>query len=118
MTHKRHKPNWFRPRFSDRGLLIVLTLLCAYLACWKATKQRGVRDVAEHMVQVEHPFPGEVTEILIRVTVLSGNPTTVVPFVVGMDEYDLRRHRRYYFWFFGYVARLPYQREVRDEVDT
>ncbi len=34
------------------------------------------------------------------------------PLIVGIDFYDdVGRSRRYYFWFFGYVAKLPYERE-------
>lgn len=35
----------FRPRFSIRTLIIVVTLICCYAACWGPTKTRGVRDV-------------------------------------------------------------------------
>lgn len=27
-------------------------------------------------------------------------------------ESHISKHKYYYFWFFGYVAKLPYQREV------
>ena len=45
MTTKPTTPKRWRPRFSVRMLLIVVTLVCAYLACWKATIRCGIADV-------------------------------------------------------------------------
>ncbi len=42
-------PKRFRPRFSIRTLVIVVTLVCCYAACWGPTKTNGVEDVAEHV---------------------------------------------------------------------
>ena len=37
----------------------------------------------------------------------------------AVQERDLKTgssyHRRYYFWFFGYVAKLPYEHQVTAE---
>ena len=36
-----------------------------------------------------------------------------LPFVVSNDDYSSDEEmRHYYFWFFGYVAKLPYEREL------
>ncbi len=35
MPSERDKAKRWRPRWSVRMLLIVVTLVCAYLACWK-----------------------------------------------------------------------------------
>ena len=46
-----------------------------------------------------------------------------LPLIVEIDVWDfdpndddgLRKLRRYYFWFFDYVAKLPYERELHDD---
>ena len=114
-THERHKAKWFRPRFSVRVLLIVLTLICAYLACWNPTKEQGVRDVLKHVNDVYYR----------RLVVHKGiereayHAAMAIPLVVRTDEREVDgwlatgpSYRRYYFWFFGYVARLPYERKL------
>ena len=51
--------------------------------------------------------------------ILDASPT--MPLVVGVDELVMTQsdwaalQRRYYFWFFGYVAKLPYEREIERE---
>ena len=91
-----------------RTLAILVTLVCVYLACWRATTRTGVNDVVSH-VKAESPsprFPGDMIEMI-------ESQSAVVPFVVLVDQwhptaenvYNVRR--RYYFWFLGYVAKLP-----------
>ena len=95
MTPERDKPKRWRPRWSVRTLVIVVTLVCAYLACWGPTKNRGVNDVLKHVDQ-------------------GSNTSRTMPLIVGIDVfvYDRRSTvHRYYFWFFGYVAKLPYEGE-------
>ena len=36
--------------------------------------------------------------------------SAAMPLVVRADHYHATRH--YYLWFFGYVAKLPYEREI------
>ena len=98
---KRGKPRWWRPRFSVRVLLVALTLLCAYLACWKPTQDHGPADVV-------------VETGAYRSVVLQGNHAAAAPLIVRADVVEMGggSFRRYYFWFFGYVARLPYERQV------
>ena len=98
----------WRPRWSVRILLIVITLICAYLACWGPTEKWGVDDVLNYVNgELIYPFS------------LDGS---ALPLVVGIDTFDpidIRRvssTRRYYFWFFGYVAKLPYEREMPHRV--
>ena len=97
------QPTRYRPRWSLRLLLIVVTLVCAYLACWVATKKQGIQDVRG---QIEN----------------SRNEAAVLPLIVGIDRptvyevFSARlvawERRCYYFWFFGYVAKLPYERRI------
>ena len=43
-SDKPKRRRW-RPRFSVRTLVILLTLVCCYAACWGPTKRHGVDDV-------------------------------------------------------------------------
>lgn len=45
MTSQHDKAKRWRPRFSARTLVIVVTLVCCYAACWGPTKVRGVGQV-------------------------------------------------------------------------
>ena len=103
MTSEHDKPNRWRPRFSVRTMVIIVTLLCTYLGCWRATQSIGTRDV----------------KLLLGRQV--GKTESAVPFTVSIHElvhFDsdarrlmgIERTRHYYFWFFGYVAKLPYER--------
>jgi hypothetical protein len=68
-----------------------VTLVCCYAACWGPTKTTGVEDVDS-------------------VTGLAIMPSPKMPFVVAVDSWG--GTRSYYFWCFGYVAKLPWEREV------
>ena len=85
--------------------MVLVTLLSVYLACWRVTQSHGIRDVQS---------------ILGRRVGKVGSP---VPFLVSIQErvfYDMQMRRviginrevAYYVWFFGYVAKLPYEREI------
>jgi len=106
MAREQNNKKRWRPRWSVRILLIAITLICAYLACWGPTKKYGVEDA--------------VTRIYENVD-SSHLGSAVVPLVVSVDNYEftsppdmvwIRYTRCYYFWFFGYVAKLPYEREL------
>ena len=100
MAREQDNTKRWRPRWSIRILLIIITLICAYLACWGPTKNQGVADV-------------------VREKVSGPQIEAVAPFIVRAETWNLtgpdkvtRSYRRYYFWFFGYVAKLPYEREL------
>ena len=95
MTSHPDKPNRWRPRFSVKTLVIVVTLVCCYFGTWELTK-RGLPSLDQ-----------------------SARPTSPMPFVVAGDYFTVsgnrqlsRQGRTYYFWFFGYVLKLPYERNV------
>jgi hypothetical protein len=48
MTTPPNKPKRWRPRFSVRTLVVVVTLVCCYAACWGPTKRQGVEDVMKY----------------------------------------------------------------------
>ena len=102
-------PNHWRPRFSVRTLVVLVTLVCCYAACWGPTKTRGVVDVIDHVAgnYVIIALSDYDTPDLD----LTCDAMAKTPLVVSFTEpFETRRH--YYFWFFGYVAKLPYERDV------
>ncbi len=110
-THSTLK-RW-RPRFSVRTLVIVVTLVCCYAACWGPTKGRGVADVRKRSTgfAFENNIGQPVTYAVAPLLVKTDEPFVVETTQGGAVEND-HRLLKYYFWFFGYVAKLPYERDV------
>ena len=118
-------PKRWRPRFSVRTLVILVTLVCCYAACWGPTRTQGVTDVRTHIYGP--PFPPDVHTNIDGFPLPSplyfnrpyGTGTPHVPLVIGWEErgratrsWGSKGHRQYYFWFFGYVVKLPYERDL------
>ena len=81
---------------------MIITLVCCYAACWRATKTRGVNDVTQHVST--NPFlidPQYVAWLPLMVKTDVSSPFRDDPAL-----------ELYYFWFFGYVAKLPYERDL------
>lgn len=91
----------FRPRLSLRLMLILLTIVCLYMAAWRVTEQKGV---------------GRVTRLrLIR---SASSPAPFVVQVVDVERvfelHDRRGYysgpggvlmsRKFYLWWFGYYT--------------
>jgi hypothetical protein len=94
-------------------LVILITLVCCYAACWGPTKRQGVDDVwlsVVFLAKTTHPGNPSGPERF--------NTSVTAPLVVGIDRshytpaWNFQTERHYYFWFFGYVAKLPYEREL------
>ena len=107
MTTQPTTPKRWRPRFSLRTLVILVTLVCCYAACWGPTKRQGVADVTD---RIEGEFYYSPPLNIAGKQDMRARSSVVVPFVV-QHEY-LNGTRENYFWFFGYVARLSYEQEV------
>ncbi|MDP6555710.1 MAG: hypothetical protein QGG71_13660 [Pirellulaceae bacterium] len=104
MTTQPTTPKRWRPRFSVRTLAIIITLVCCYAACWVPTKTRGVPDVQGRVLSANQFGK-------------NNNVSATVPLIVGIEEdgdwsqpWTAPIRRCYYLWFFGYVAKLPYER--------
>ena len=109
MTTQPTTPKRWRPKFSVRTLVILVTLVCCYAACWGPTKRTGVIDA----LRCEFDLTDENYESVEWLLQLFEAKATM-PLVVGVTPivYGSQRRRHYYFWFFGYVAKLPYERDV------
>lgn len=110
MVDQAIRKRWL-PAFSVRTLLIVTTLLCAYGACWGPTKTRGVADVQRKTGGVgPHPFaPLIVSTDYLQVVELAPGEPLLYP---GYGPVKYLRCRQYYFWFFGLMVKLPYERSA------
>ena len=91
--------------------MIVVTLVCAYLACWGPTKKRGIEDVEAFALSTAWDTEVRDNPHLAMHSVSIPKPYAAIPLAVVVDGWDSTRH--YYFWFFGYVAKLPYERELQ-----
>lgn len=92
-----------RIRFSLRFLLLLPILVAAYFACGPVTSTRGVHDVARHLTEQNdglYVAPDYKAPLLLEFSVIDGRPQGVPP--------RMSRHTEYYFWLFGYVAKLPW----------
>jgi hypothetical protein len=120
MTSQHDKAKRWRPKFSVRTLVIVVTLVCCYAACWGPTKKWGEEDLFAHYEEEELfaarravssrlPLIVEVCCVDLEALVSAKRRGRSLPQAVPPMP---KAKRHYYFWFFGYVAKLPYEREV------
>lgn len=91
-----------RFRFTLKLLLSLPLIVAAYLALGPATNSLGVKDVGK--ILGEH----------------NGSPTAMAPLllkhsVIHVDIPVMSQTTHYYFWFFGFVAKLPYKRQVQQD---
>jgi|GEM_PF-2561678 len=113
MTSQHDKAKRWRPRFSARTMVVVVTLVCCYAACWGPTKDRGVGQVFHRACrEIGMDFPDDVSPSHEFMQHFDASPT--IPLVVGVAMPG-SRHRDFYFWFFGYIAKLPLTRELPDD---
>jgi hypothetical protein len=98
----------WRPWLSLRLVLVLITLFCAALACWRATKKYGIQDVHTYVskrgigMDASSDFP-----LIVGVSEIDG------PAVVRtIPQRNAVITRRYYIWLFGPVLRLPYERDL------
>lgn len=106
MTSARDKPKRWGPKFSVRTLVIIMTLVCCYAACWGPTKRQGVDDCRRYVDRKAIEFGNDLAREWLYVYSWEARATAPVR-VHHIDD-----KRRYYFWLFGYVAKLPYEGEA------
>jgi hypothetical protein len=94
--------------------VLLVTLVCCYAACWGPTKKWGVQDVHYHLWDIERGSNDFLNSTAVA------TPSALLPLVVEVDFYSVASmassarigRKYYYFWFFGYVAKLPFQEEL------
>ena len=86
-------------------------MVCCYAACWGPTERWGVQDVMDHVAGNYVTIALFSDDTLLDLT--SDPMAAKMPLVVGFNE-PMENRRHYYFWFFGYVAKLPYERNADD----
>lgn len=77
--------------------------MCCYAACWGPTKAHGVYDVTRRVANLE-------PDLLSSWWVETFDASTASPLFVRITPLGNTHH--YYFSFFGYVAKLPFECEV------
>jgi hypothetical protein len=89
-----------RFRFSLRTLAILVTLFCAYLACWLPTKRHAASRMGpwQFVQKATAPLPLLVREDQIH---------------FSSDDFRVRYPRRYYVWLFGPKMELPFKSDWR-----
>ncbi len=94
------------PRFSLRRLLVGVTAISLYMACWLPTVRRGGHDVGERICIENHWENGPMlikAEIPLVLTWsfahVEDGPGKTRQLVVTTSRY---------FWFFGLVTKLPF----------
>ena len=85
--------------------------LAEFVILGEATKTRGVNDVAQLVCREMGIDLTEEYAESNKWAFQMFDAAAFLPLVVGITRIDTRS-RRYYFWFFGYVAKLPWEREV------
>ncbi len=108
------KRRW-RTRFSVRTFLILVTLACGYAACWWPTKTPGVHDIWSHRFHEEYKTWRQTYGFQPGVNAEAAFPPVISTIEMEPNASPPPRfsyHRRYYFWFFGYVVSLPFEREI------
>ena len=99
------KRKFLRLRFSLRTLLVLVTLVCVYLAAWEATKRYGVPEFTRRMnPSMETPDASSPMPFIVGVT-------DVVELTddLGQNSVHMRCH---FFWFFGWTWETPIRWEI------
>ena len=109
MAKEQDNPKRWRHKFSVRTLVILVTLVCCYAACWGPTKSRGLTDVENHVYWGGQSPRGQGR-------LYGANTSASLPLIIGTDESG-ENTRGYYFWLFGLVLKLPFEHSVPVDED-
>ena len=113
MASGEEKAERWRPRFTVRTLVILVSLVCVYFGAWEITK-RNAKTRANATIYGDNDEP-------LRIF----NTSIPMPFIVVRDEVQYREstskggvsltseHRRsYHLWLFGPMFRLFYKEGI------
>ena len=101
----------WRPQFSLRTLLVLVTLTCAYFAAWEVTKRYGVRTLEAEVTNfgASSPMPFVVritTERQSEILRAKNGSQTITGNVVST--------RKLFVWVFGWNVQTPIEWETRE----
>ena len=111
MTTQGKTTKRWRPRFSLRTLVIVLTLICVYFGAWDATKRFGIPAVSK-VAETDNgefllPVLTADSRLPFCVTVVQEKKPKDRGYPVLAFQYGYRRD---YIWIFGWVVHLRDER--------
>jgi hypothetical protein len=103
------KPRTFRPHFSVRTMAIFVTLVCAYFACWEATKRHakklgGLKSQISDELQVKIVRASSSAPLVIREEL----GWSYWPRGIGEGGVFPDRSVRYSVWLFGPKFAIPF----------
>ena len=118
---------FWRPKFSLKTQMAVVTLVCCYLACWQPTSTVGVDDVRSKFCEpkVYRSHVGPVARTIITTARLGDEMSDEIhdisprlPLVIRVTENHLSEIvYRDYLWVFGWVVELPYEKRIQVRFD-
>ena len=91
MPNEQDKAKRWRPRFSVRTLLILVTLVCAYFGAWQITSRYGIKDkmVVRGPIGKSHGYERSRADVICP-----------APFLIRVSE-NKGRWITWLFWFGG-----------------
>lgn len=102
------------PRFGMKTLLVLPLIVAVYFALGEPTKKWGMPDVRDFIASDKHIGPSVEyrAPLVIAFPVIHAESHTKTP-----NKISLITKSTYYFWCFGFVAKLPFETErTRDMV--
>lgn len=98
-----------RRRFSLRLLLLCTTLVCVYFGTWQATATVGVDDVSKRLRDENN---GAFILVIYKAPMLVATEEILNWWEVDPDEPNqVTKRTTYYFWFAGWIAKIPLEWE-------
>ena len=90
-----------------RALFLLLSLVALYFGGWVLTKRAAIGQVVPETRKTISGLPR-------RPLPFDSSPA---PFIVSRERYyglppNYGDYREYHFWFFGYTAKLPVERQI------
>jgi hypothetical protein len=108
MSKLTNGPNRWRPKFSLRLLMLLVTLVCLYFAGWQLTVTRGAKSLA-HYLRGERNRLGNSIPIEVKAPfVLAAQLSTISNRPTGLR---VVRTKSLYLWAFGRFIKLPFTTE-------
>jgi hypothetical protein len=103
-----------RRKFSLRLLLLCVTLICVYFGTWQATATFGVDDVSKRLTSENN---GAFIPVIYKAPLLVATEESEVTYGAPGEPDEVITRSSYYFWFAGWIVKLPFEREWARHVE-